>query len=92
MNYEIQTTNLFDNWPEKLKDRQAAITIAMRLARVTNGHFGDTKIIVDGVSELRIVVGSGYLFISLFVTTQLLSYCVVATNLPSKEILKPPNN
>ena len=60
MNYEIQTTDVSDKWSEKLKDRQAAITIAIRLARVANGHFGDTKIIGDGVSELRIVVGPGY--------------------------------
>ena len=60
MNYEIQTTDVFDKWSEKLKDRQAAITIAIRLVRVANGHFGDTKIIGDGVSELRIVVGPGY--------------------------------
>ena len=60
MNYEIQTTDVFNKWSEKLKDRQAAITIALRLARVANGHFGDTKIIGDGVSELRIVVGPGY--------------------------------
>ncbi len=60
MNYEIQTTDVFNKWSEKLKDRQAAITIAIRLARVANGHFGDTKIIGDGVSELRIVVGPGY--------------------------------
>lgn len=60
MNYEIQTTDVFDKWSEKLKDRQAAMAIAMRLARVANGNFGDTKIIGDGVSELRIFVGPGY--------------------------------
>ena len=60
MNYEIHTTEVFDKWSAKLKDRQAAMAIALRLARVASGNFGDTKIIGDGVSELRIFVGPGY--------------------------------
>ena len=60
MNYEIHTTEVFDKWTAKLKDRQAAMAIALRLARVASGNFGDTKIIGDGVSELRIFVGPGY--------------------------------
>lgn len=60
MNYEIHTTDVFDKWTAKLKDRQAAMAIALRLARVASGNFGDTKIIGDGVSELRIFVGPGY--------------------------------
>ena len=60
MNYEIHTTEVFDKWSAKLKDRQAAMAIALRLARVASGNFGNTKIIGDGVSELRIFVGPGY--------------------------------
>ena len=60
MNYEIHTTEVFDKWTAKLKDRQAAMAIALRLARVASGNFGDTKIIGDGVSELRTFVGPGY--------------------------------
>jgi putative addiction module killer protein len=60
MNYEIHTTEVFDKWTAKLKDRQAAMAIALRLARVASGNFGDTKVIGDGVSELRIFVGPGY--------------------------------
>ena len=60
MNYEIHTTEVFDKWTAKLKDRQAAMAIALRLARVASGNFGNTKIIGDGVSELRIFVGPGY--------------------------------
>lgn len=60
MNYEIHTTEVFDKWSAKLKDRQAAMAIALRLARVANGNFSDTKIIGEGVSELRIFVGPGY--------------------------------
>ncbi len=60
MNYEIHTTEVFDKWTAKLKDRQAVMAIALRLARVASGNFGDTKVIGDGVSELRIFVGPGY--------------------------------
>ena len=60
MNYEIHTTEVFDKWTAKLKDRQAAMAIALRLDRVASGNFGDTKVIGDGVSELRIFVGPGY--------------------------------
>lgn len=60
MNYEIHTTEVFDKWTAKLKDGQAAMAIALRLARVASGNFGDTKVIGDGVSELRIFVGPGY--------------------------------
>ena len=60
MNYEIRTTDVFDKWTAKLKDRQAVMAIALRLARVASGNFGDTKVIGDGVSELRIFVGPGY--------------------------------
>ncbi len=60
MNYEIHTTEVFDKWTAKLKDRKAAMAIALRLARVASGNFGDTKVIGDGVSELRIFVGPGY--------------------------------
>ena len=60
MNYEIHTTEVFDKWTAKLKDRQAVMAIALLLARVASGNFGDTKVIGDGVSELRIFVGPGY--------------------------------
>jgi putative addiction module killer protein len=60
MKYSIQTTTVFDEWASDIKDRQAALAIAMRLDRVANGNLGDVKSVGDGVSEMRIFVGKGY--------------------------------
>lgn len=60
MQYEIQTTAEFDGWVAKLKDRQARKALALRIARIEAGNFGDHKRVGGGVSELRIFVGKGY--------------------------------
>jgi putative addiction module killer protein len=60
MNYKIHTTQSFDKWSADLKDKQAALAVAMRLDRAANGNLGDIKPVGDGVSEMRIFVGQGY--------------------------------
>lgn len=60
MKYEVKTTEIFDKWFSKQKDRQAVRAIAMRIARVEEGNFGDIEPVGDGVSEMRIFVGKGY--------------------------------
>ncbi len=60
MNYTVTTTDTFDKWLKKVKDRTAKAHIAKRLRMLTIGHFGDYKAVHDGVSELRIHVGKGY--------------------------------
>jgi len=60
MKYEIRTTKLFDDWVKNLKDRQAALSIAKCLDRVLKGNLGDVASLGDGVSEMRIFIGSGY--------------------------------
>jgi len=50
----------FDKWIGKLRDRDAKQRIAARLARVTEGNFGDVKPVGSGISELRIDYGPGY--------------------------------
>ena len=60
MNYEIHTTATYDKWASAIKDRKAAMAIAMRLDRAVNGNLGDVKSVGDGVSEMRIFVGKGY--------------------------------
>lgn len=60
MNYTVTTTDTFDKWLKKLKDRTAKAHIAKRLRMLTMGRFGDYKTVNDGVSELRIHVGKGY--------------------------------
>lgn len=56
----IYTTKIFDSWYQKLKDREAARFIQVRIDRAEDGNFGDCKPIGEGVSEMRLQVGPGY--------------------------------
>ena len=47
-------------WLTKLKDRTAKAAVIRRSIRIELGDMGDHKIIGDGVSELRIDVGQGW--------------------------------
>lgn len=52
--------NVFDDWMNSLKDREAEARIAARLSRLEAGNFGDCRSVGDGVWELRIDCGPGY--------------------------------
>ena len=52
--------DLFGQWLDGLKDRQAKARIAARLIRLQNGNFGDCKPVGEGVWEQRIDWGPGY--------------------------------
>ena len=56
----IKFTKDFIDSVEAIKDRKLAAIIAQRTNRLSEGYFGDTKSIGDGVSEIRIHYGSGY--------------------------------
>ena len=58
--FEVIRTKAFATWLQKLEDRQAAVRINARIARLSLGNFGDHKPISDGLSELRIDTGPGY--------------------------------
>lgn len=58
--YTIYTTEIFDSWFSRLKDKQTKTRIQARIDRVEEGNFGDHKSISDGVFELRFFFGSGY--------------------------------
>lgn len=60
MNYLIQKTKDFDRWHRSLRDLRAKVAVARRIDRAANGNLGDTKSVGEGVSELRIDIGSGY--------------------------------
>jgi putative addiction module killer protein len=47
------------NWLDSL-DRMTRARIEARLKRIAFGNFGDTKSVGAGVSELRLLFGSGY--------------------------------
>ena len=60
MHYHVVTTDVFNRWLARIRDRQAAKVIAQRLDRLVAGNLGDVKPVGDGVSEMRIFAGPGY--------------------------------
>jgi putative addiction module killer protein len=52
--------NVFAEWLDSLRDPKAEARIAVRIARLTAGQFGDCRPVGDGVWELRIDWGPGY--------------------------------
>ena len=56
----IQTTELFDRWFDRMKDRKAKARIQVRIDRAEEGNFGDCQPVGSGVSEMRIHHGAGY--------------------------------
>lgn len=56
----IRTTNAFDTWFSRLRDKTAQRRIQVRIDRLQLGHPGDVKPVRAGVSELRINHGPGY--------------------------------
>ncbi|WP_019671618.1 type II toxin-antitoxin system RelE/ParE family toxin [Psychrobacter lutiphocae] len=58
--YQIRTTEYFDKWLKKLRDRQAVKAILIRLTRAEAGNLGDIKSVGNHISEMRIFVGAGY--------------------------------
>jgi putative addiction module killer protein len=67
MRYEITSTNIFDKWLSRIKDRQAVKAILQRLARIEAGNLGDVEPVGSQVSEMRIFTGKGY---RIYFTTQ----------------------
>lgn len=60
MSNTLQSTEVFDDWFARLRDRMAKAAIQVRLRRAEDGNFGDCKPVGEGVSEMRIHVGAGY--------------------------------
>ncbi|CAI1171888.1 Uncharacterized protein conserved in bacteria [Serratia proteamaculans] len=56
----IYTTEEFDGWFARLRDRQAQKRIQARIDRAESGNFGDCEPVGEGVSEMRIHYGPGY--------------------------------
>ncbi|MFO7550971.1 MAG: type II toxin-antitoxin system RelE/ParE family toxin [Haliea sp.] len=60
MRYRILTTEHFNRWLARIRDRQASRAIAQRLDRAAAGNLGDIKPVGQGVSEMRVFAGPGY--------------------------------
>ena len=57
---DVRQTEHFADWLDNLSDGVAVKAIKRRIARVQIGLFGDTKLVGDGVFELRVDHGPGY--------------------------------
>ena len=60
MIYEIRTTNIFDKWLIRLKDKTAVNRIMSRIYRMEQGNLGDVKTVGQNLFEIRFFFGSGY--------------------------------
>jgi putative addiction module killer protein len=58
--FDVQTTELFDQWLCDLADRAARARITSRIDRLSWGNAGDVKAVGEGISEMRIDTGPGY--------------------------------
>lgn len=58
--YQLKETDYFLKWRSKIRDTKALARILIRLEKVRQGHFGDSKSLKGGLHELRIHVGKGY--------------------------------
>ena len=56
----VQTTQVYLDWINRLKDRAGRARIQMRVDRLVHGNPGQHRKLTDGVSELKIDVGPGY--------------------------------
>jgi len=59
MNYELESTKIFDKWFRNFKDKSNRSKVLARLDRVKQGNFGDYKQLTQDLFELRFVIGGG---------------------------------
>lgn len=59
--YIIENTEEFDKWLRKLKDLRAKAKILFRIQKIENDeHFGDCKLVGNGIRELKIDFAKGH--------------------------------
>jgi putative addiction module killer protein len=59
--YIIEKTEEFDKWLRKLKDLRAKAKILFRIQKIENDeHFGDCKLVGNGIREMKIDFAKGY--------------------------------
>jgi putative addiction module killer protein len=56
----LKTTEHFDNWMARLRDRAGVARIRIRLDRLALGNPGQMRNFKGGVSEMKIDFGPGY--------------------------------
>lgn len=58
--YQLQRTDVFDEWLLGLRDMRAKARILVRLESARLGNLGDVRSVGGGISEMRVDVGAGY--------------------------------
>ena len=56
----VETTSVYLDWINGLKDRVVRARIQVRVDRLANGNHGQYRVLTNGVCELKINVGPGY--------------------------------
>ena len=56
----VETTEVYVNWINSLKDRVGRARIQVRVDRLVHGNPGQHRALVNGVFELKIDFGPGY--------------------------------
>lgn len=56
----VQTTEVYRDWINSLKDRAGRARVQVRVDRLDRGNPGQHRMLTDGVCELKIDVGPGY--------------------------------
>lgn len=56
----VETTDVYRDWIDALKDRAGRARILVRVDRLIHGNPGQHRDLTDGVSELKLDFGPGY--------------------------------
>ena len=58
--YQLQSTEIFDQWLRHLADRKGRARVLARLESAQLGNLGDVRSVGGGVREMRVHSGPGY--------------------------------
>lgn len=56
----VETTKVYLDWINSLKDRAGRARIQVRVDRLVHGNPGQHRVLTDGVCELKVDFGPGY--------------------------------
>lgn len=56
----VEMTEVYREWINGLRDRTARARIQVRVDRLVHGNPGQSRVLTDGVRELKLDVGPGY--------------------------------
>ena len=59
-NMRVETTKVYLDWINSLKDRAGRARIQVRVDRLVHGNPGQHRVLTDGVCELKVDFGPGY--------------------------------